>query len=719
MKKSLLLKNCEPVLFEYMKYFVVLFFLSLVAFSTSAQIQNRVKWTYEVPQKPVKVGDVIEIKFNATIDEGWDLYSSEFPADGPIKTEFNYKKNGTFELVGKVKPIGFHDKFDEIWGDKVSIAETKASFIQKIKILKENPVIEGTIDGQTCTVKDGQCVLLKNDFKFPPIQVVESGKEKVEEQPAVGSRQSAIGSDPSVGLEPTDGSISTTVDPSYRRDDKDSMTQDSRLATQDSRLTTQDPRLTTHDSELDSLWSFLLACFLGGLASIFMPCIYPIMPMTVSYFTKQEHGISKALFYGISIVAVYTLLGFLVSRFGGAQAANFISTHWLPNAIFFVVFVAFGLSFLGLFEIVLPSSFVNNVDKQADKGGFVGIFFMALTLVVVSFSCTAPIAGSLLILASNGEEVLRPVLGMAFFALPFALVFGGLAMFPKFLKSLPKSGGWLNEFKVVFGLLEFALALKFLSNIDLAYRWQVLDREIFLAVWIVLFALIGFYVLGKLRMEKDTPVKGISIPRLLIASATFSFVMYMIPGMFGAPLRGLSGWLPPEQTQDFYLTNAVGSGGTSTTLTKADRNKPHLPHGLEGYFDYEQALSAAKAQNKPVFIDFTGFNCANCRKMEANVWPMPEVLERLKNDFVIASLYVDDKTALPKEQQFISTYDKREKVTIGDKNADLQITKFNNNAQPFYCVVTPEGELLTKPVGYTNAEDFVQFLDAGLAKFKR
>jgi thiol:disulfide interchange protein len=440
--------------------------------------------------------------------------------------------------------------------------------------------------------------------------------------------------------------------------------------------------------------------------------------MTVSFFTKQEHGTSKALLYGLSIVAIFTLLGFLVSRIGGAQAANFISTHWAPNAIFFIVFILFGLSFLGLFEIVLPNSFVNSVDKQADKGGLIGIFFMALTLVVVSFSCTAPIAGSLLILASKGNEVMRPVLGMIAFSMPFAVVFTGLAMFPKFLKSLPKSGGWLNEFKVVFGLLEFALALKFLSNIDLAYRWNTLDREIFLAIWIVLFSIIGFYVLGKLRMDKDTPVKSISIPRLLISSATFAFVVYMIPGMFGAPLRALSGWLPPEQTQDFYLTNAVGSGSTSS-FTKTDRNKPHLPHGLEGYFDYEQALAQAKAVGKPVFIDFTGFNCANCRKMEANVWPQTEVLNRLKNEFVIASLYVDDKTELPKEKQFVSTYDKREKTTIGDKNADLQITKFNNNAQPFYCVVTPEGELLTKPVGYTSTEEFVQFLDAGLGKFKR
>lgn len=674
----------------------------LLTFSAFGQIQNHAQWTFESPQKEAKIGEVVEIKFNATIDQTWHLYSTQFKVEGPQPTEFAYKTNDTYQLIGKPKPVGFHDFYEEVWEGNTSVAEGKAGFIQKVKILKASPKIEGTITYQTCQ-NDGLCTMGKVDFKIDIKVAADTKKVEVTPTQPVTNEQVAA-------------ATSTTTDSSKSLVES-AQPEPAAQASTDSSPTVSSEPLTNEPEE--SLWSFLLACFLGGLASIFMPCIYPIMPMTVSYFTKQEHGTGKALLYGLSIVAIFTLLGFLVSRIGGAQAANFISTHWVPNAIFFIVFILFGLSFLGLFEIVLPNSFVNSVDKQADKGGLVGIFFMALTLVVVSFSCTAPIAGSLLILASKGNEVMRPVLGMIAFSVPFAVVFTGLAMFPKFLKSLPKSGGWLNEFKVVFGLLEFALALKFLSNIDLAYRWNTLDREIFLAIWIVLFSIIGFYVLGKLRMDKDTPIKGISIPRLLISSATFAFVVYMIPGMFGAPLRALSGWLPPEQTQDFYLTNAVGSGGGSASVTKADRNKPHLPHGLEGYFDYEQALAQAKAVGKPVFIDFTGFNCANCRKMEANVWPQSEVLSRLKNNFVIASLYVDDKTELPKEKQFVSTYDKREKTTIGDKNADLQITKFNNNAQPFYCVVTPEGELLTKPVGYTSTEEFVQFLDAGLGKFKR
>lgn len=687
-----------------MKRLAAILLFLVVSVTTFAQIQNHATFSFEVPKKEVKVGDVIEIKFNATIDPTWHLYSTEFEVkDGPNPTEFVFKPNDSYQLVGKIKPVGFHKFYEEVWGGNTSVAEGKGSFIQKVKILKVAPQIEVAISYQTCQ-NDGLCTMGNADFKINTLKAVAAT--------TIETPTTAV-TPPATEPQTVDAQPSTTP--------KTDTVQTAATPTETTASTGETvPDLTVPVSEPEeSLWSFLLACFLGGLASIFMPCIYPIMPMTVSYFTKQEHGTGKALVYGLSIVAIFTLLGFLVSRVGGAQAANFISTHWAPNAIFFIVFILFGLSFLGLFEIVLPNSFVNSVDKQADKGGLIGIFFMALTLVVVSFSCTAPIAGSLLILASKGNEVMRPVLGMIFFSLPFAVVFTGLAMFPKFLKSLPKSGGWLNEFKVVFGLLEFALALKFLSNIDLAYQWQVLDREIFLAIWIVLFSIIGFYVLGKLRMDKDTPVKGITIPRLLISLATFAFVVYMIPGMFGAPLRALSGWLPPEQTQDFYLTNAVGTRTSAPALTASGRRKPHLPHGLEGYFDYEQALAEAKAAGKPVFVDFTGFNCANCRKMEANVWPQPEVLERLKKNFVIASLYVDDKTELPKEKQFVSTYDQREKTTIGDKNADLQITKFNNNAQPFYCLVTPEGELLTKPVGYTSAEEFTRFLDEGLTKYKK
>ena len=671
-----------------MKQRILLSFLSLFLVNVAlAQVKEPAKWTSQILHKSGKVGDLVELQIIANLEKGWHIYSSELKVEGPLPTEFKLNINDSFQPVGKIKPVGFHDFYEEVWGGNTTVAEDRAVFIQKIKILKENPTISGTVTFQLCN--DKQC-LPPTDAEFitqykTVITEPTAINDKVDsnKSSAIGSQQSAMGK---------------------QFDTSTALVAKSEIVNPKSKI------------EQQSLWAFLLACFLGGLASIFMPCIYPIMPMTVSFFTKQEGGKGKIILYGISIIAIYTFFGFLVSLIGGAEAANFISTHWLPNAIFFVVFVLFGLSFLGLFEIVLPSSLVNNIDKQADRGGLAGIFFMALTLVVVSFSCTGPIASSLLIEASKGEQFLRPILGMAFYALPFALVFSGLAMFPSLLKTLPKSGGWLNEFKVVFGLLEFALALKFLSNIDLAYRWQILDREIFLAIWIVLFSFIGFYVMGKIRLEKDSEVKTLSIPRIMLSVALFSFVMYMIPGMFGAPLRGLSGWLPPEQTQDFYLSN---NGTATTSSVNADSRKPHFPHGLNGYFDYNEALAEAKKQNKPLFVDFTGFACANCRKMEANVWPKPEVLSKLQNDYILVSLYIDDKTELPENQKYVSSYDKKQKTTVGARNTDLQITKFNNNAQPYYCLLDKNGNSLTPPVGVTSTDEFVQFLNTGLSNFKK
>jgi thiol:disulfide interchange protein len=663
-----------------MKYLSWLILSLSVVFSSFAQVKNHAQWTYTyAPQNP-KIGDVVEVTFTATLDEGWYIYSSQLKVEGPEPTTFTFNKNKAAQVVGSIVPVGFKEHFEEVWEGNVAIAYKKAVFKQKVKILGDNPTLQGNIKYQTCS---DQCTQGEHDFtlNIKTAKVLSSALK-----------------------------VATIQDSSLKNSDIVSREQKTVNQKSDTVVSNRKSEIVNSKSDTSSLWSFLLTCFLGGLASIFMPCIYPIMPMTVNYFTKQAGGKGKIMLYGLFIVLIYTFFGFLVSLIGGADAANFISTHWLPNLIFFLVFIAFGLSFLGAFEIVLPSSFVNKVDQQADQGGLIGIFFMALTLVVVSFSCTGPIASSLLIEAARGQQVIRPILGMAFYALPFALVFSGLALFPSLLKGLPKSGGWLNEFKVVFGMLELALALKFLSNIDLAYHWDSLDREIFLAIWIVIFALIGFYILGKIRMDKDSVVEKVGIQRLLYVIATFSFVMYMIPGMFGAPLRGLSGWLPPEQTQDFYLTN----NGTGTANIEPSNDKIRLPEGLEGYSNYEKALTESKKTGKPIFIDFTGKNCANCRKMEANVWPDPKILTRLKNDYIIVSLYVDDKTELPENERYISKYDNKQKTTVGEKNADLQITKFNNNAQPYYCLVNADGTLLAKPVGYTGVDEFAAFLDLGL-----
>lgn len=444
-----------------------------------------------------------------------------------------------------------------------------------------------------------------------------------------------------------------------------------------------------------SLLSFLSVAFLAGLATIFMPCIYPIMPMTVSFFTKQTNGKSKALFYGLSIMCIFGLIGFL-TMITGASFLNFISTHWIPNLAFFIVFIVFGVSLLGAFEIVLPHNWVNKVDGLSDSGGWIGIFFMALTLVVVSFSCTAPFVGSLLVMAAQGE-VFRPLWGMLAFGLPFAIVFSSLAMFPQWLKSLPKSGGWMNEMKAVMGLAEFALALKFLSNIDQTYHFGLISRTTFLICWILIFTLVAFYIAGVVRLPKDSKIKNYAPSRLFFTGLFLVFSGYMATGIFGKSLPILSGILPP-------IENIGTLAGVST-----DKLRP-MAHGLIGFSDYEDALEYAKKVNKPVLIDFTGYACANCRKMEESVWINPEVLAKLKNDFVIASLYVDDKKELPKKKQYISKYDDELKSTVGDKNMDLEITKFNNNAQPFYVIISPDGKPIGTPIGYCSLSDFSNFL---------
>lgn len=479
----------------------------------------------------------------------------------------------------------------------------------------------------------------------------------------------------------------------------------------------------------DGLWAFMLVAFGSGLVALLTPCVFPMVPMTVSFFTgssgSRGQAVLKALVYGLSIIAIYTLIGTVVAKLFGADGANFISTHWLPNLLFFAIFLLFAMSFFGMFEITLPSSWLTKVDAQADKGGWVGVFFMAFTLALVSFSCTGPIVGSILV-ASAGGETIRPVAGMFGFSLAFALPFTLFAVFPSWLSSLPRSGGWLNSVKVVLGFIELALALKFLSVADQVYHWGILDREVYIALWIVIFTLMGFYLLGKLKFSHDSDLPYLSVPRLFLAIATFGFVVYLIPGLFGAPLKALAGYLPPQSTHDFDLNSTIreNSGGA---ITVADQlcDQPtygdifELPHGLQGYFDLEQAKACAAEQGKPIFIDFTGHGCVNCREMEANVWSDPAVLQRLRENYVIVALYVDDKTELPEKAWYTSSYDNKEKITIGKQNADYQITKFNVNAQPYYVLMDAQENVLVKPIAYDlSVENFVSFLDAGVASYK-
>jgi thiol:disulfide interchange protein DsbD len=445
-----------------------------------------------------------------------------------------------------------------------------------------------------------------------------------------------------------------------------------------------------------------------------------MIPMTVSFFTGQQNSKFKALMYGFFIVAIYTFIGAALAPLMGPETANHLSTEWIPNLIFFAVFIIFGLSFLGLFEITLPSSIVNAADKQADKGGLIGVFFMAFTIVLVSFSCTGPIVGSILV-SSAGGEFIKPIVGMFGFSLAFAIPFTLFAFFPGWLSTLPKSGGWLNSVKVVLGFLEIALAFKFLSIADQAFHWGILDREVNIAIWIVIGLLIGAYLMKWFLLPgdtgKDVEDKRIGIPRLSFAIITFIFVVYLIPGMWGAPLKALAGYLPPLYTHDFNLLAAESSQNETCDEPKY-ADFLHLPHGLKGYFDYKQALACARQQNKPLFIDFTGHGCTNCREMEAVVWSDPQVLERLQKDYVVVALYVDDKTELSENEWYTSAYDSKVKKTIGKQNADLQIRNLNNNAQPFYVLVGNDEKVLVTPYGYDRSvEGFVKFLEEGKKKF--
>ncbi|WP_353181341.1 cytochrome c biogenesis protein CcdA [Parapedobacter lycopersici] len=479
------------------------------------------------------------------------------------------------------------------------------------------------------------------------------------------------------------------------------------------------------DGAPDTLWGIFIAGIIGGFAAFLMPCIYPMVPLTVSFFTKRSgsrsKGVINALLYGVFIIVIYVALGMLVTLLFGASALNEAASSAWFNLIFFVIIIIFAVSFLGAFEITLPSRFVNKMDEKSNRGGLLGLFFMAFTLALVSFSCTGPIIGYLLVEAVSKGALMGPAIGMLGFSIALAIPFMLFAFFPSWLKEMPKSGGWLNTVKVSLGFLELALAFKFLSNVDLAYHWGILDREVFLAIWIVIFGLFGLYLLGKLRFSHDSDMPFLSVPRLFIAIAVLSFTVYMIPGMWGAPLKALSAWLPPSPTQDFNLHQAMyTTGGTQagSGVAKKYGNLFHAPHGIDAFYDYDQALAHSQQVNKPLLLDFTGWSCVNCRKMEESVWPDPRVLKRLKEDFILVSLYVDDRTELTPEEQYTSEFSGKKIRRVGQKWSDFQAARFGANAQPYYVIVDGEGNQLVPAQAYNeDIENYINFLDSGLAAF--
>ncbi|HJX72449.1 MAG TPA: cytochrome c biogenesis protein CcdA, partial [Bacteroidales bacterium] len=463
---------------------------------------------------------------------------------------------------------------------------------------------------------------------------------------------------------------------------------------------------------------------LAGLGALLTPCVYPMIPLTVSYFMRgkksKAQGITGALVFGLSITLIYTLLGVVVAIFKDPNAVNTVSTHWLPNLIFFVVFVILAASFFGMFELVLSGSIANKIDQQTDRGGILGAFFMALGMTILSFSCTGPIVASLLIKASEGE-ILEPVIGMFGFGVVFAVPFTLFAIFPSWLKGLPKSGGWLNSVKVFMAFIMLAFSIYFLDKINQVYHLNLLAREFYLGFWIVVFTLLGFYLLGKIRFVHDSEMQIMSVPRFLLAVMVFTFVLYLIPGLFGSDLKGIAPLLPPKESQKSDLTKQAADTGYKETGSTCDTPKYSellsLPHELQGYFDFREAISCAKEKNKPVLLDFVGHTCSNCKKMYEYVWSDPKVLDMLRNQFIIAALYTDDKTKLPEEEWYTSDIDGKLKNTIGRQNIDFQIRKFNSNALPLYAIVNAQGEILTDDPFYVynpDIQNFIAFLEEGL-----
>ena len=716
--------------------------------SALAQILTPTHLSTALSQPAAKVGEEVELIINARIDDKWHLYASDFSDEvGPVVFTLKFKPSPAYALVGKLQSVKSHHEQDEVFKGEVAFWEKTGQLRQRIKVLQPGPLtVSAEADYQSCTTVDGRCVPGNETLSFGPLAI--AGAPATAPTKATGAvapatpPTTAVAAAAATPAAPAATPAATAVAPPPAPADTATpvvATAPAALAATEAAAPVEAaPQVAAVATAADpvgtagGLWGFALLAFTFGLAALVTPCVFPMVPMTVSLFTSgndsRQRGIFKALVYGASIIAIYVLMGVLVSVLLGEDGPNLIATHWIPNLIFFVVFVVFGLSFLGLFEITLPHQIVNTVDTQADKGGWAGIFFMALTLVVVSFSCTAPIVGSILSLAARGERI-QPIVGMLGFSLAFALPFTLFAIFPSWLKSLPRSGGWLNTVKVVLGFVELMLALKFLSTADLAYHWHLLNRDVYIVLWIVLSALLGFYLLGKFRLSHDSPLDHLSVGRLLMAVASFAFTVYLVPGLFGAPLPLLAGYLPPQSKHDFSLAATAATGApaiatSATTPREAVRfgDFLELPHNLDGFFDLEQAKRFAREQHKPVFIDFTGHACVNCRKMEATVWSDPQVLDQLRNDYVVVALYVDDKTELPQSEWYTSTHDKQLKTTLGKQNADLQITRYGFNAQPYYVLLDPNdatNKPLVAPIAYEpNVAQFSAFLRAGSKQFQ-
>jgi thiol:disulfide interchange protein len=691
-----------------MKKLISSIMLALIALVAQAQILTPVKWKIKLDDKggaPEK-----EIVFTATADKGWHLYDMNLPEGGPVSTSFTFETLNGAELIGQpvpsVKPTTV---YDEQFAMNLRWYPGTVSFTQKLKVTDPAKFkAEGEVEFMACN--DETCL--------PPDQIPFSfDKKSIHVDPALAANSSTteVDKEDATAIQPDtqvvaeEASELNTPDPAAKETPattskaSDSLTDSPNLWSPviDQLKSFGDATV----SAADTSWLFIFfAGFLGGLIALLTPCVWPMIPMTVSFFLKRtkdrKKAIRDAITYGLSIIVIYLVMGLLITGIFGASALNDLSTNAIFNILFFLLLVVFAVSFFGAFELVLPASWTSKLDSKADSTtGILSIFFMSFTLVLVSFSCTGPIIGTLLVQAASMGTAVGPAIGMFGFALALSIPFSVFAIFPNMLQSMPKSGGWLNSVKVVLGFLELALALKFLSVADLAYGWRLLDREAFIVLWIVIFSLLGVYLLGKIKFSHDSEVKYVSVPRLFMAIISFAFAIYMVPGLWGAPLKAISAFAPPLYTQDFNLY----------------KNEVHA-----AFDDYESGMAYAKKVNKPVMIDFSGFGCVNCRKMEASVWTDPKVKQMLENDYVLITLMVDDKTKLPQPIEIQENGKTRKLKTIGDKWSYLQRSKFGSNAQPFYILLNDEGQPLGPSYAFNeDVSKYIQFLQNGLKEFKK
>ena len=638
--------------------FVSLFFV----YTSNSQILEPIKWDIKVDSSFFDTKKSLNLIFKPTTELGWYIYSSDNDPNSGPRTEFEFNSNKTYKLKGDLVPINVKTKFDEVWDSEVRYLDNSGYFLQIVDPIEDNISISGFISYQVCSEIEKMCIPLEKDFIF--FNDIQSVPQELYEDLLVFEEEK-------------------------------------------------------------SLLSFILFSFFAGFLAILTPCVFPMIPLTVSYFANKKNNkkpFLDAFVFGLSIIIIFTFLGIFLSMLMGPQSANELATSWIPNIIFFLLFVAFGLSLIGFYELTVPSSFITSIDKKSQQGGFVGIFFMAFTLVLVSFSCTGPLVGSILVQSASGLQI-KPVLGMLSFSLAFSLPFTFLAIFPQKLQSLPKSGSWMVTLRVILGFVAIAFSLKFLSVVDKAYHFNVLNRDIFLIIWSLLFLILALYLIGFIKLP-DGIIKNKSYKTKALSALFGVLSIYFISGLFGNRLSYFAAYLPPVQSTYIDITSFsrkpffdVERGSVLRNVKYSDILK--LPHNLQGFFDYDQAIQYAKKENKPVLLDFTGHGCVNCRDIESRVWPDERVRDYLNNKYVLLSLYVDDKTELSREQWYTSKYDSKIKKTLGKQNADFQITRFNNNAQPFYVILDPfSGKVIYKPWGYElDIENYLSHLSNGIKIF--